>query len=309
MNSNADDIMDFSKLLSDIKPKSDIDIDELKDNTETEENKPKRGRPKKAQVIEGPSIRNKNPLNSDMAYAETYQTPANMVANTIGQLEQLGSQIHDDLQAVRNSRTLKNKYLYITNLSGSLTGILSSKISAIKELRGMITDANNFELKKMNQLKINEKDSDDKIIMDMYNAYLNAPVGNLGSRSIANTPASYINSNNGIPISTQNGISYAEQSDSGYAQYMNSLTPEQKSMVSEKNPYIETVLVYNQSDQSKWFEVIDTRTGLPVEGIPVPPDFVRDGCSVNVRAGIARNSALNQTFKLKIVGVAQSNEF
>lgn len=306
MSEATTDIMDFSKLLTEVKSKSDEDTTDIE---VVPENKPKRGRPKKKPIDEGVSVRHRSPLNSDMPYTETYQTPANMVANTIVQLDQLGNQLHDDLQKVRSARTLKNKYLYITNLSGSLTGILSSKISAIKELRGMITDANNFELKKQNQLKINEKDSDDKIIMDMYNAYLNAPVGTLGNRPMASVPVSYLNSNNGIPVSTTNGVTYANQSDAGYENYMKSLTPEQKTMVSEKNPYIETVLVYNQSDQSKWFEVIDTRTGMSVEGIPVPPDFVRDGCSVNVRAGIARNAALNQTYKLKIVGVAQNNEF
>lgn len=274
--------------------------------------KPKRGRPKSKPIKEGPSVRNKNPLNSDMSYLETYKGPAQMIAGTISQIDDLGNKITEDLNHVRSSRTLKNKYLYISNLSGALTSIMSSKISAIKELRGMVTDSNNFELKKQNQLKIDERDSDDKIIMDMYNAYLNAPVGSLGQspKNISPVSASYINSNpTGTSIVTGDTGSYAASSDPGYDAYINNLSPEQKAMVNEKNPYIETVLVYNQTDQSKWFEVIDTRTGMPVEGIPVPPDFVRDGCNVNIRAGIARNAALNQTYKLKLVGLGQTDEF
>lgn len=298
-----EDLMDFGQSLFEVDTQSATVPVEVED-------KPKRGRPKKKLVEEGPSVRTRSPLNSDMTYLETYNAPAQMMAGVIAQIDDLGNKITADLNSVRSSRTLKNKYLYISNLSGALTGIMSSKISAIRELRGMVTDSNNFELKKQNQLKIDERDSDDKIVMDMYNAYLNAPVGKLQAGPMSPVSAGYINSNtDGVNIAHNDNGAYAMSSEPGYDAYLQNLSPEQKAMVNEKNPYIETVLVYNQSDQSKWFEVIDTRTGMQVPGIPVPPDFVRDGCNVNIRAGIARNANLNQTFKLKVVGVGQSDEF
>ena len=147
----------------------------------------------------------------------------------------------------------------------------------------------------------------------MYAKMLNTPVGTVSNGAInMSIPSSYINSNVGTPIITAaNGQNYSDNSseDTGFKNYMNNLTPEQNSMMQETNPYIETVLVYNQSDQNKWFEVIDTRTGQPVPNMPIPNDFVKDGCNVDIRHGIARNASLNQTYKLKLVGVRGDDEF
>lgn len=79
------------------------------------EDKPKRGRPKKKPVEEGPSVRNRSPLNSDMTYLETYNAPAQMMAGVIAQIDDLGNKITADLNSVRSSRTLK------INISISLT--------------------------------------------------------------------------------------------------------------------------------------------------------------------------------------------
>lgn len=276
-------------------------------------NKPKRGRPKKEHKEPAPSVRRvPTPLNSDMAYIETYAQPIGLLRESIGQLTTMEQRVLEDINAIRASKTLKSKYVYLANLTGAYTGLVSTKISAARELKSIYTDANNFELKKQQQLKIDERDSDDKIISDMYAKMLNTPVGTIANGTINMAiPPSYINSNVGTPIITAaNGQSYAAESeDAGFNSYMNNLTPEQNSMMQESNPYIETVLVYNQSDQNKWFEVIDTRTGMPVPNMPIPNDFVKDGCTVDIRHGIARNASLNQTYKLKLVGVRGADEF
>lgn len=269
------------------------------------------GRPKKKKVEEGPSVReNKTPLNSDMSYLDTYQFPASLIGGTIAELNNLAVRLNQDLEYVRASRTMKSKYIYISNLSSSLTSVLSSKVQAIRELRGMVTDANNFELKRQQQLKINEQDSDDKIISDMYNAYLNAPMGVLAERPM-NVSPEFLNTggnNIGTPVASANGQTYALNADEAQFQnYINNLTPQQNQMINEKN--VEIVMVYNQNDQSRRFEAIDTRTGLPVPNIELPNDFVKDGCVIDIRKGIARNSSLNQTFKLKLEGIRNSNEF
>lgn len=282
-------------------------------NMEDANNKPKRGRPKKEHKEPAPSVRKvPTPLNSDMAYIETYAQPIGLLRESIGQLTNMEQRVLEDINAIRASKTLKSKYVYLANLTGAYTGLVSTKISAARELKSIYTDANNFELKKQQQLKIDERDSDDKIISDMYAKMLNTPVGALANGTInMSIPPSYINSNVGTPIITAaNGQSYAAESeDPGFTSYMSNLTPEQNSMMQESNPYIETVLVYNQSDQNKWFEVIDTRTGMPVPNMPIPNDFVKDGCTVDIRHGIARNASLNQTYKLKLVGVRGADEF
>lgn len=276
----------------------------------------KRGRPKEQKHADGPQVRSaRSPLNdASMSYLETYSTPANMINNSITELNDLEIRINQDLEAVRSSRTLKSKYLYIANLTGALTSTIGTKISAVRELRQMIDQANNFELKRQQQLKINEQDSDDKIIADMYNAYLNYNPGSLNMPVNANVniPASYTNlaHSNAVGVGVSvDGTPIVQNSDLGFEAYMRNLTPQQNAMLMEKNPYVETVLVYDQSTQNKWFEVIDTRTGMPVPNMELPNDFVKDGCVVDIRKGIARNASLNQTYKLKLVGFRADDEF
>ena len=272
----------------------------------------KLGRPKKEKHIDGPQVRNRSPLNdSTMGYMETYSVPATMVNNAILELNDIEGRINADLELVRSSRTLKGKYMYIANLTGALTSTIGTKVSAIRELRSMIDQANNFELKRQQQLKINEQDSDDKIIADMYNAYINynpgamMNPGQLAPGAQIRIPASYTNANHseGVSIVGPTG------QDVGFNDYMNNLTPQQNGMLQEHNPFVETVLVYDQTNHTKWFECIDTRTGMPVPNMELPNDFVRDGCNVDIRRGIARNAQLNQTFKLKVVGTRVSDEF
>lgn len=306
---------DFSKLSNiTIDANTNAVVDDTTSSVNMEDaNKPKRGRPKKEHKEPAKSIRRvPTPLNSDMAYIETYAQPISLLRESIGQLTTMEQRVLEDINAIRASKTLKSKYVYLANLTGAYTGLVSTKISAARELKSIYSDANNFELKKQQQLKVDERDSDDKIISDMYAKMLNTPVGTVGNGTINMAiPPSYINSNVGTPIITAaNGQSFAtENEDAGFTNYMKNLTPEQNSMMQESNPYIETVLVYNQSDQNKWFEVIDTRTGMPVPNMPVPNDFVKDGCSVDIRHGIARNASLNQTYKLKLVGVRGADEF
>lgn len=308
---------DFSKLSSvtiDATTNKVVDDPTSIVNMEDANSKPKRGRPKKEQKESAPSNRRvPTPLNSDMSYIETYSQPIGLLRESIGQLTTMEQRVLEDINTIRASKTLKSKYVYLANLTGAYTGLVSTKISAARELKSIYSDANNFELKKQQQLKIDERDSDDKIISDMYTKMLNTPVGTVSNGAInMSIPSSYINSNVGTPIITAaNGQNYADNSseDTGFKNYMNNLTPEQNSMMQETNPYIETVLVYNQSDQNKWFEVIDTRTGQPVPNMPIPNDFVKDGCNVDIRHGIARNASLNQTYKLKLVGVRGDDEF
>lgn len=308
---------DFSKLGSitiDANTNKVIDDNTTPMTNLEDTNKPKRGRPKKEVKESAPSNRRvPTPLNSDMAYIETYAMPIGLLRDSIGQISNMEQRILEDINTIRASKTLKSKYVYLANLTGAYTGLVSNKISAARELRAIYSDANNFELKKQQQFKIDERNSDDKIISDMYAKMLNTPVGAVANGTInMSIPPSYINSNVGTPIITAaNGQNFADNSseEDGFKNYMKNLTPEQNSMIQESNPYIETVLVYNQSDQNKWFEVIDTRTGQPVPNMPIPNDFVKDGCNVDIRHGIARNASLNQTFKLKLVGVRGDDEF
>lgn len=295
--------------LTELKPIPEQNIDVV----EVQEQKKGPGRPKSKPKEPGPQVRNRSPLNSDMTYLETYMVPAGMINKAITELDDLAARINADINEVRSSRTLKSKYLYIANLTGALTGTISSKVSAIRELRGMINDANNLELKKQAQLKINERDSDDKILMDMYNAYINAPVGSMSpvAAQQMNMPPQYINNtmHNTVDVVNMNGTPVIQNVDAGYENYLRNLTPEQNAMIQGTNPNIETVVVYDQSSHNRWFENINVLTGEPVPNLPVPNEFVLNGTNIDIRHGTARNASLNQTYKLKVVGIAAADEF
>lgn len=278
------------------------------------DDKPKRGRPKKTMTVKSESemVRDaKTPLNSNMPYITTYTVPTQILTQAAMDIDNLASAIKQDLEAVRKAKAMKNKYTYITDLNSSLGMLYSNKISIARELANTITNSHRLELNKHKELSATQPDeNDDKRVMDMFNAFINAPMGSIPQNSFKAIPPEIINSieANGVPIASD-GANIGVADDSGYQDYLNNMTPAQQSMLNSVNPNIETVVVYDQTSHNKWFEVMDTRTGQTLQNAEVPADFVLAGCVIDIRNGIARNAQLNQTFKLKLVGSRLSDEF
>lgn len=277
-----------------------------------EESKPKRGRPKKTVTANTESDIAKDvktPMNSNMPYFTTYSVPTQILTHTAMEIDELSSKIKQDLDLVRASKSMRKKYDYITTLSGNLGQLYANKISVARELANEITNSHRLELNKHKELSATVNEDDDKRIADMFNAFVNAPMGMM---PVANrtTPAQFLNMpTDGIPVSAVDGNLAIMDDEAGYNHFMNNLTPAQQSMMRTANPNIETVLVYDQTTHAKWFEVIDTRTGATIPNAELPAQFVLDGCIVDVRNGIARNSQLNKTYKLKLVGTRLADEF
>lgn len=282
----------------------------------------KRGRPKKDSsdissdtVVLNTEKKEKTPLNSNMSYNKTYEVPKQLLAQSMMQVDGMLTKVNEDIDIVRNLKFSKNKYDYLNSLYAATTSLIGNRISIARELSNIQSNVNRYELAKHKELSAIDAESDDKRLMDLYNAYVNAPIGTLPANIAAqrfNMPAQNINlPQNAIPVITSesSGIIGPNGEETGYANYINNLTPEQNAMVNENNPFIQTVLVYDQSSQNKWFEVIDTRTGAQVPNMPIPPDFVKENCTIDIKNGLARNSSLNQTYKLKVVGTRMFDEF
>ena len=82
----------------------------------------------------------------------------------------------------------------------------------------------------------------------------------------------------------------------------NSLDPASNRMVLEAKGQIETVVMYDQSSGDRWFEVIDKTTGQPIPGVEKPNESFLYELTINVNGGYAKNSNLNITYPLIVVG-------
>lgn len=270
--------------------------------------KPKRGRPKKnpennvipiSGVIPPMNTGNENISEYHKAYQETN----GILKTAIVQTDALINTISDDLSKIRESKAMTNKYKYITELGETMSSLISTKISAARELNNAITHANDMEFKREKELKALETTKDDdKTVMDLYNAYMSVPIGtyNGGPTVPSIQDITLANGTNlqRIDILPQQVVA----PDYGYNQYVNNLTPEQNRMRYEDDPNIQTVVIYDQSNGKKSFDVIDMRTGQSIPNVAKPDDFLLDDTRPDLVNKVARNSNINATYPLIIVG-------
>lgn len=236
-------------------------------------------------------------------YASTYNETNNLIRGAIMQSDELSNEIKQDIDIVRASKTIKNKYTYITNLTASASALLSTKISAIKELNSTITQAHNLELNRMKTLKLNEAEAnDDAKMMDIYSAFVNTPVGTY-------TPSAPNIQDITLGVNAPNGAVAPVEMISNNPVNGN-LTAEQNRMRMESNPNIQTVIRYNQATGQRAFDVIDTTTGASIPNYPRPDGFLLEDTTIDVHSGIARNRNINTVWPLVVDGANQTiNEY
>lgn len=273
---------------------------------DSEQKKKKSTKPKVAVNGQVVSDRMVNPVPganvAETDYARSYNETSNLIRGTIVQADELAYEIKEDIDAVRSSKTLKNKYTYLTNLTTTASSLLSTKISAIKELNSTITQTHNLELNRLKLMKANEKEeNDDMRMMDIYSAFVNAPVGVYNPMGNPNIQELTLGVNN--PASS---VSAIEMVAPGSHQGAQQLSAEQNRMRMESNPNIQTVVLYDQASGQRMFDVIDKSTGNSVPNYPRPDPFLLEDTTIDVHARIARNRNINTVWPLVIKG---SNNF
>jgi len=274
--------------------------------------KAKRGRPRKdsttptKKLSDGTEIVLANEelpaYQSNTPYGESYSETNNMLKSAIIQADIMTSDIARDLTDIRLSKTLRKKYDYISLLSGTSSTLLSTKVSAIRELNKTITDCHNLELKRYKDLKLTENEQDDdKRMMDMYNAFISTPVGGMGMSPVAGNfiPPSSDLTLGGMPNIIRANI---DNSDAGYLNYVNNMSPEQNLMRYENNPNVKTVVVYDQSTGRRWFDVINIMTGESIPNVSRPDQMFLEDTTIDLRNKIARNTNLDTTYPLVVQG-------
>lgn len=247
----------------------------------------------------------KTPLNSEMPFSDTYTPTLKMLTDTVANIDSMYRQIDQDIAKVRKLRDSAKKFEYMSMLNSNNVSLINNRLSAIKEMNSIISKCHDLELKKAKELHSMEQVDDDKRLMDMYQAYVNMPMGMAGAMPYANVPQSAIMSaGTGAVVSDPNSFN-----DPGYNQWEQNMSPEMKAMLMEGDPSIATVLVYDTNTQEKHFENINRYTGETIPGLPVPPDFILEGTVPDIVRGTARNAATNQNFELKIIGQRAVNEY
>lgn len=267
------------------------------------ENKKKLGRPAKKETRTMSDGNEMIPADGSLPmyqtnepYIESYQETNNMIKTAIGQIDMISGDLKSELDIIRNSKTLKGKYTYIPNIASTLGTLMSTKVTAIRELNKVMTDAHTLELRRIKDLKLDQKDSnDDKSVMDMYNAFISMPVN--GSTPQFAPPMSDLSLMGGVNNMIRSAIGEAD-----YGGYINNLTPTQNTMRHEHNRDIKTVVIYDQSSGRRWFDVMNTRTGESIPNTSRPDNMFLEDCVLDLNNRIARNTNLDQTFPIVMVG-------
>lgn len=232
---------------------------------------------------------------AEVDYARSYNETNNLIRGAIMQADELSAEIKEDIESVRSSKTLKNKYTYITNLTASASSLLTTKIAAIKELNSTITQSHNLELNRLKALKINETaENDDMRMMDLYSSFINTPLGSY----VPNVP-----SIQDITLGV-NGVNPSVSSIEMSTTQVNgaALTPEQNRMRMESNPNIQVVVRYDQSTGQRCFDVVDKSTGMSIPNYPRPDNFLLEDTTIDIHTGIARNRNINTVWPLIVDG-------
>ena len=294
-NDNNEVSINFSYFTSD---KAKLPGNDIVDNKKKKVSKPKVS--VNGEIVTDAPLANPIPgaTVAEVDYAKSYSETNNLIRGAILQADELASEIKSDLNAVRNSKTLKSKYTYITNLTASASSLLSTKINAIKELNSTITQAHNLELNRFKTMKLDkENENDDMKMMDIYSAFINTPIGTYAPPA-PNIQDLALGVNN--PSGNVSGVEMVVPTQ------QQPLTPEQNRMRMESNPNIITVVRYDQSTGQRSFDVIDKVSGMSVPNYPRPDNFLLEDTTIDVHANIARNRNVNAVWPLVISG---SNTF
>ena len=227
-----------------------------------------------------------------MAYAETNQ----QLDNAIQELNVLGAEMMGDLQMVRSSKTMKNKFNIINDMTENTVSIINAKIAAIREKNKSINDINNLEIRRIKELKLQASEEDDNTrIANMYHAFVNYPVG--GGVGVLGPNVQDVMMNS-APVQSMPRISVGAYDTAAWEA---SLDPSGRRMLLEAQNSIETVVVYDESSGNRYYSVIDKQTGQPVPNVETPDDSTIYELDINVRGGYAKDIHRGVTYNLIVI--------
>ena len=207
---------------------------------------------------------------SNIPYHETYKETDNILRSAIAELGVAANEIGEDLRDIRSSKTLRKKYDYISALQSSRATVISTVVSAAREMNNSIKNSHELDLKRAKEMKLAMAEKDDvKSIQDMYNAFVSTPIQqNIGNSQFMSPlgpmTSDLTMSNNMLTGYIPNNV----DPNVGYNNYMNNMTPEQMTMMIEENPHINQVVCYDPTTGNATFEVYNSENGQFIQGVP-----------------------------------------
>lgn len=264
---------------------------------------------KKKEAEPSTDIVRAEPEGKDLSTMYNYAQTTALLGGTLMQADELANDLRDEFENVKNSRTLKNKYMILTNLSQSMSQLLSTKANIIREINSSITKATELDYKKeKDRLAAEGAANDDKKIMDMYNSFVNNPMANISGNiaTLGPTPINNaVSSSNGLGI-IRSPLAESQPApggivDVGYLNYLNRMTPEQNAMVMEKDPNVQQVVIYDAQTGSKMFQYMNMATGMAVPNMkPLDARFLED-TTIDLVNNVAKNNNLRQVYPLVVI--------
>ena len=231
-------------------------------------------------------------LQSNEPYSKKYEETTEALKGAIVQLDMGLMDMQNDIQQIRASRTLKRKYDYLSMMQGNMGQFINNKISALREINNTITKCNDFELKRMKELKLSENaKDDDKTIMDMYNAFVSMPV----SSGVQLGPAVHDISTVGRGVNTA-GV------DDGFNNYMQNMSPAEVLMMYENDPDVQQVVMYDEATGARWFEIMNTRTGEVIKNADKHGNIIMEDTVLDLNNNIAKNINIGESYPIVRVG-------
>ena len=108
----------------------------------------------------------------------------------------------------------------------------------------------------------------------------------------------------GVNIVTNRG-----GADAGFDDYMSRMSPAQKLMMYEDDPDVKQVVMYDESSGSKWFEIMNVRTGEVIEGVNKHDMMFMEDTQLDLDNNIARNINIGESYPIIRVGKSVMNNY
>ena len=240
-------------------------------------------------------------IQENIPYQVAYNETNQQLDHAIHQLNALGADMMADINMVRSSKTMKNKYNIVNDLTENAVSIINAKIAAIKEKNKTINDVNNLEIRRIKELKLSASNEDDNTrIANMYHAFVNYPMSQ--GPSVLGPNVQDVMFNNG-PVADM--TRYSMGMDDTVA-WQNSLNPAEQRMVLEAQGKIETVVVYDESSGNRYYSVVDKNTRQPVPNVETPDDSTIYNLDINVNGMYAKDINRNVTYPLVVINGSNS---
>ncbi|MBR1987838.1 MAG: hypothetical protein IKA36_02240, partial [Clostridia bacterium] len=96
-------------------------------------------------------------------YADTYAETNNLLRMAIAQADDLATDLKTEFNMIRASRNMKGKYTYLANISAAMSGLISTKVGAIKEINNSIKAGNDAEYRIFKDMRAMDAQDDSKV--------------------------------------------------------------------------------------------------------------------------------------------------